>query len=85
MVPASVEMTFEEALKRLEAIVGEMEDGELPLEALMARYEEGSKLATLCQARLGEAELKLQQIEQAADGGLSVKDLKLDSAEPAED
>ena len=53
-------MAFEEALKKLESIVEAMESGDLPLETLLARYEEGTQLARICQAKLAEAELKIQ-------------------------
>ena len=64
---------FEEALKKLEAIVEAMEAGELPLETLMARFEEGMKLARICQGKLAEAELKIQQLEKSAGGELVLK------------
>ena len=64
---------FEEALKKLEAIVEAMESEELPLESLLAKYEEGTKLARLCQEKLAEAELKIQQLEQNASGEITLK------------
>ena len=64
---------FEEALKKLEAIVEAMESGDLPLETLLARYEEGSRLAKICQAKLAEAELKIQQLEKTAAGEMKLK------------
>jgi exodeoxyribonuclease VII small subunit len=64
---------FEEALKKLESIVSEMESDDLPLETLLARYEEGTKLAQVCQAKLAEAELKIQQLEKDASGGMALK------------
>jgi exodeoxyribonuclease VII small subunit len=69
------DLPFEEALKRLETIVESMEAQDLPLETLLARYEEGSRLASLCQSKLTEAELKVQQLEKNAKGGLSLKPL----------
>jgi exodeoxyribonuclease VII small subunit len=66
-------LPFEEALKKLEAIVEAMEGGDLPLETLLARYEEGVKLAKVCQEKLAEAELKIQQLEQDAQGEMKVK------------
>jgi len=48
-------LPFEEALKRLEATVEAMESGDLPLENLLARFEEGTRLAKACQAKLAEA------------------------------
>jgi len=66
-------LPFEEALKRLETIVESMEAQDLPLETLLARYEEGARLTALCQDKLNEAELKIQQLEKNAKGGLSLK------------
>ena len=50
-----------------------MEDGELPLEALLARFAEGIGLVKVCQAKLEEAELKIQQLEKNAAGELVLK------------
>ncbi len=50
-----------------------MESGDLPLEALLARYEEGTKLVKICQEKLAEAELKIQQLEKNAAGELKLK------------
>jgi exodeoxyribonuclease VII small subunit len=64
------ELPFEEALKKLETIVEAMESDELPLETLLARFEEGTRLARSCQARLTEAERKIQQLEANSAGDL---------------
>lgn len=74
-------MPFAEALEKLEAIVEAMESGDLPLENLLARYEEGVKLAKLCQDKLAEAELKIQQLEQTAAGELKLKPLPVELSE----
>ena len=71
------QLSFEEALKKLERIVEAMENADLPLETLLARFEEGSQLAQLCQARLAEAELKIQQLEKTAAGQLVLKPVPL--------
>ena len=68
---------FEEALQRLEAIVETMEAGDLPLETLIARYEEGTRLAKICQEKLAEAEVKIQQLEKNAAGEMKLKPLDL--------
>lgn len=70
-----VALPFEDALKRLETIVEAMESEELPLESLLAKYEEGTRLAKVCQDKLAEAELKIQQLEKTAAGELKVKPL----------
>ena len=66
-------MPFEEALKKLEAIVSAMEGEDLPLETLLAKYEEGTRLAKACQDKLAEAELKIQQLEKTAAGEMKLK------------
>lgn len=52
--------SFEEGLSKLETIVAEMEDGQLPLEKLITHYEAGTKLLKLCDAKLKEAEKKIE-------------------------
>jgi exodeoxyribonuclease VII small subunit len=66
---------FEEALKKLESIVEAMEGGDLPLETLLGRFEEGVGLVKVCQAKLEEAELKIQQLEKNAAGEMVLKPL----------
>ena len=58
-----------------------MESGDLPLESLLARYEEGVKLTKICQEKLAEAELKIQQLEKTAGGELKLKPLAAELAE----
>jgi exodeoxyribonuclease VII small subunit len=65
---ATDNVSFEEALKQLESIVEAMEAGDQPLETLLVKFEEGTRLARLCQARLAEAELKIQQLEKNVAG-----------------
>ena len=60
-------------MKKLETIVGTMEGEDLPLETLLAKYEEGTRLAKVCQAKLAEAELKIQQLERTAAGEMKLK------------
>jgi exodeoxyribonuclease VII small subunit len=71
-------LPFEEALKKLETIVETMESEELPLENLLARYEEGAQLVKVCQEKLAEAELKIQQLEKNAAGELKLSSLPAD-------
>jgi len=54
--------TFEQALRRLEEIAGELESGELPLEKAIALAEEGLKLSQFCEKQLAEAEGKIEQL-----------------------
>lgn len=68
---------FEEALQKLESVVEAMESDDLPLETLLARYEEGAKLVKICQEKLAEAELKIQQLEKNAAGEMKLKPVNL--------
>jgi exodeoxyribonuclease VII small subunit len=68
-------VSFEDALTKLEGIVETMEADDLPLEQLLAQYEEGVRLARVCQEKLADAELKLQQLEKSPDGELKLKPL----------
>jgi exodeoxyribonuclease VII small subunit len=72
---------FEEALKRLETIVEAMESEDLPLETLLARFQEGTRLAKACQAKLADAELKIQKLEKNSAGEPALKPLSPDLAE----
>ena len=49
----------------------------MPLETLLAKYEEGTRLAKVCQEKLAEAELKIQQLEKTATGELKLKPVTL--------
>lgn len=62
--------SFEEALNALESIISEMEDGEVPLDKLISRFEEGTKLVQVCQEHLKNAELKIDHFKKnLADPG----------------
>ena len=60
--------SFEDALTRLETIVESMESGDVPLAELLAKFEEGNALLKTCEARLKEAELKIEQLKKQKDG-----------------
>jgi exodeoxyribonuclease VII small subunit len=62
------EKTFEGALKRLEAIVKEMESGDLSLEKSLKVFEEGMNLADFCTKKLEEAEQKVTRLVKDGDG-----------------
>ena len=61
------ESTFENSLERLEAIVAEMEAGDLSLDAMIAHFEEGSKLVKQCSAKLSEVEKKIEKLVSLQD------------------
>ena len=61
-------MTFEEAMKELEATVGRLEHGEATLEESIALYERGAKLRAHCDKVLRAAEERVEKITLAANG-----------------
>lgn len=65
--------TFEASLKKLESIVESLEGGELSLEDSLARFEEGVRCAGRCQETLKGAELKVERLLKAKDGGYSTE------------
>lgn len=73
---ATPALPFEEAYARLEALVAEMERGDLPLEALLSKFEEGVGLVKHCQAFLKQAQLRVEQFVEQKDGQWVLKELE---------
>lgn len=67
------EKKFEPALARLEEIVQELEQGDLPLEQSLKLFEEGIKLSRICNARLEEAERKVEILLKDKEGRLNAQ------------
>lgn len=67
-MPQKKELSFEEALGRLNEIVDQMEQGDLPLKDLIANYSEGMKLAGTCSQALSRAEQAMDLLVQEKDG-----------------
>ncbi len=57
-----MELSFEEAFKRLEEVVGLLEKGNLSLEESLALFQEGMELLKRCEALLGAAEAKIEML-----------------------
>jgi exodeoxyribonuclease VII small subunit len=74
MTKEDKEMQFEEAFKRLEAIVENLESGDLSLEESMKLFEEGIGLTEACKSRLEDAEQKIKLLLKDSDGKLSLED-----------
>ena len=64
---------FETSLKKLEQIVSDLENGDLPLEESIKTFEEGVKLTKHCQNLLSKAELKIQKLVESKDGSLDLE------------
>ena len=67
-VPSGDELSFEDALARLEELVERLEEGEVPLEESLGAYREGTELVKQCLARLGKAETLIKELSETADG-----------------
>ena len=65
---AAAPPSFEQAMARLEDIVGQMENSKLPLEDLIRCYEEGTRLVKVCNERLAAAEQRIEIITREAAG-----------------
>jgi exodeoxyribonuclease VII small subunit len=66
---AIAELSFEDALRRLEAIVHRLESGEASLEESITLYAEGDRLRGQCEARLQAAQARIEKITVRPDGG----------------
>ena len=60
--------TFEQAIEKLEAIVDELEQGDLTLEDTIKKFEEGMELSKFCTDKLNQAEQKLKKLVKTEDG-----------------
>lgn len=70
-----VELSFEEALSQLEGIVKSLEGGRSTLAQAISEYERGTALRRHCEAKLAEAEAKVQAVVEGS-GGLSLRDVE---------
>ncbi|UNK20400.1 exodeoxyribonuclease VII small subunit [Paenibacillus sp. N3/727] len=61
------EMSFEEAMTQLETIVGQLEDGDVPLEKAIDLYQKGMRLSQMCSQKLEQVEQKIEMIVE--EGG----------------
>ena len=72
--PDAPALTFEKALEELEALVGRMEDGRLPLEESLAAYQRGAELLRFCESRLSDAQARIAILD-----GETLRDFNPDS------
>lgn len=74
---AKKKLSFEESLAKLEEIAEQIEQGEIGLEESISRYEEGMNLVKHCRDVLEKAELRIQKIQEKADGNLETRNMKM--------
>lgn len=78
-IPADIrKMSFEEALDELKAIVGKLEQGQGTLDSAIGDYDRGAALKRHCDAKLREAQAKIEKISLSADGGVSSEALDVE-------
>jgi len=65
-MPEQAPLSFESGLQQLEAIVKEMESGELPLERALELFETGMKLSDSCRKQLEDAETRVEVLMKRA-------------------
>ncbi len=78
MSDAVDQMSFEDAMKELEAVVGKLERGDVALDESIALYERGAALKARCEAKLKDAEEKVAKIT-LDDGGQPAGTVPLDA------
>ncbi len=66
-------LSFEESLKALEAIVEELDSGSIDLDKAVSAYEKGAQLKLHCEKKLKEAKLRIEKIEVSSNEELSKK------------
>lgn len=69
-------LNYEEAFEELQAVVVELETGELPLEESLALFERGQALSKHCGTLLEQAELKLKELVPDGEGGFQEIDME---------
>ncbi|PYV11595.1 MAG: exodeoxyribonuclease VII small subunit [Acidobacteria bacterium] len=74
---------FEKNLERLDAIVQQLEDADLPLEKALQLYEEGMKLSEVCHKQLEEAEGRVEVLMKKAGGKIVAEPFEPEEKEPA--
>jgi exodeoxyribonuclease VII small subunit len=75
MTPKKVQKrTFEETLRRLEAIVESLEQGKVSLDEAVELYEEGIQLSKECAEKLRATELKIKKLTKSVSGQLELRD-----------
>jgi exodeoxyribonuclease VII small subunit len=64
-------LSFEDALKELESIVTQLEQGKVKLDEAITAYERGALLKRHCEQKLAEAKMKVEKIHFSPDGSVS--------------
>ena len=76
MKPKKTEISFEDSFRRLEKILERLESDDCALDETIKLYEEGMTLTKVCYDKLGNAELRIKEINKSIKGDLEIKDYK---------
>ena len=71
------ELSFEEALRELEAVVSRLESGDVALEESIALYARGAELRAHCDAKLKAAEARVAEITQGPNGSVGTRPVEI--------
>jgi len=78
-IPADIaKLSFEDALAELQALVKALEKGDSKLDDAINSYQRGVDLKRHCEAKLREAQLKVEKIVQSADGTIATEPANID-------
>jgi len=70
------DLPFEKAMEELEKIVEGLEAGDIPLDDALKKYEEGIRLARMCQKKLDKAKQKIETLIKTDDGLFKTEDFQ---------
>lgn len=76
MKQKKTEKSFEDSFSRLEKILERLESEDCALDETISLYEEGMKLTKMCYDKLGNAELRIKEINKSLKGDLEIKEYK---------
>lgn len=74
---AEEKQNFEDSLRKLEQLVSEMESGQLPLDEMMRRFEEGQKLAASCTRELDAIRRRIEKVVSAPNAPPQIEPLEI--------
>jgi len=78
-IPADIKkLSFEDALEEMESIVSRLESGKVKLDQAIAEYDRGAQLKAHCQAKLKEAQARIDKIALGPDGEAGTEPANLD-------
>jgi exodeoxyribonuclease VII small subunit len=75
---ADTEISFEAAIATVEQIAAEMENGQLPLQTMIDRYERGTHLIETCRQRIDEARQRIETLIKRPDGSVALQSAEAD-------